>query len=249
MPGVAHSIATQVRTLKFLMNHPLNRDQRLQSILRYAKWQIGSRLVPGPTVYHWINGSKFIVRNGQMGLTGNIYAGLQEFPDMGFLLHFLRAEDLFVDVGAFAGSYTILACAVVGDRGIAFEPIPESYEQLVENMRLNFLDDKVECINQAVGAQDGNLVFTSNDDRNKEKNHALAPGEKCNNSVTVEVTTLDTALRKVFPSLIKIDVEGFEIRVLGGGDTLKNQHFEFVELNVIDVNGGRVSKHGAAPRT
>jgi len=47
-----------------------------------------------------VNGSKFLVKTGETGLTGNIYTGLHEFPDMGFLLHFLRAEDLFVDIGA-----------------------------------------------------------------------------------------------------------------------------------------------------
>ena len=60
---------------------------------------------------------------------------------MGFLLHVLRSEDLFVDVGANVGSYTILACSVVGARGISFEPVPSTYKRLVENMRLNHLDE------------------------------------------------------------------------------------------------------------
>jgi hypothetical protein len=32
--------------------------------------------------------------------TGNIYCGLHEFADIGFVLHLLRAGDLSVDVGA-----------------------------------------------------------------------------------------------------------------------------------------------------
>jgi hypothetical protein len=42
-------------------------------------------------------------------MSGNIYAGLHEFGDMAFVLHFLRAGDLFADVGANIGSYTVLA--------------------------------------------------------------------------------------------------------------------------------------------
>ena len=100
--------------IKFITNHPLNQEQKLKSIVRFAKWQVGSRLVPGAIVYDWINGSKFLVKNGETGLTGNIYTGLHEFPDMAFLLHVLRDDDLFVDVGTNVGSYTILACSASG---------------------------------------------------------------------------------------------------------------------------------------
>ena len=62
--------------LKFITNHPVNRGQRLASIARFAKWQISSRLAPGAILYDWINDSKFLVRNGETGLTGNIYTCL-----------------------------------------------------------------------------------------------------------------------------------------------------------------------------
>lgn len=169
--------------LKFVTNHPLNRENKFKSIARFAKWQIGSRLVPGAVVYDWVNGSKFLVRTGETGLTGNIYTGLHEFPDMAFLLHFLRSTDLFVDVGANVGSYTILPCSAVGAKGIAFEPIPSTYKRLVENMHLNHLDALVTCVNKGVGAKQGGIPFTSDTDTT---NHALAPGEQCDNLVTID---------------------------------------------------------------
>lgn len=220
-----------LNTIKFITDHPLNREHKLSSIIRFAKWQVGSRLVPGAIVYDWVNGSKFLVKTGETGLTGNIYTGLHEFPDMGFLLHFLRGEDLFVDIGANVGSYTILACSAVGARGVAFEPVPSTYKRLVENMRLNHLDEKVKCINKGVGTQQGTIAFTSDSDTT---NHALASGEHCDNKVTVEVTSLDTALHGERPLLIKIDVEGYETPVLEGAqETLKNQtlHAVIMELN------------------
>lgn len=220
-----------LNTIKFITSHPLNCDQKIRSIGRFVKWQIGSRLVPGAVVYDWINGSKFLVKTGETGLTGNIYTGLHEFPDMGFLLHVLRSEDLFVDVGANVGSYTILACSVVGARGISFEPVPSTYKRLVENMRLNHLDEKVICINKGVGNQDGCITFTSDSDTT---NHALAPDEKYENVIDVEVITLDSTLNEEFPSLIKIDVEGYEAPVLEGAqETLKKEtlHSVIMELN------------------
>ena len=55
------------------------------------------------------------------GATGNLYVGLHEFEEMAFLLHFLRRGDLFADVDANVGSYTILAAVAVGTEAIAFE--------------------------------------------------------------------------------------------------------------------------------
>jgi hypothetical protein len=104
-------------TLRFIASHPLNRGRRLQSLIRFAKWQLGSRLVPGTVAYEWIHGARFSVKRGKAGLTGNIYTDLHEFPDMAFLLHVLRADDLFVDVGANVGSYkpSMLALAAHKD--------------------------------------------------------------------------------------------------------------------------------------
>lgn len=225
-----------LNTIKFITGHPLNREHKLSSIIRFAKWQVGSRLVSGTIVYDWVNGSKFLVETGETGLTGNIYTGLHEFPDMGFLLHFLRAEDLFVDIGANVGSYTILACSAVGASGIAFEPIPGTYKRLVENMRLNHLDEKVKCINKGVGARQEVIAFNSDGDT---ANHALASGEQCDDRVTVEVTSLDAALDGEYPSLLKIDVEGYETPVLEGAqETLRNQTLNAVIME-LNGSGGR----------
>ncbi len=40
-----------MNTLRFIVNHPLNRQNRLGALLRFARWQLGSRLVPGEVVY------------------------------------------------------------------------------------------------------------------------------------------------------------------------------------------------------
>jgi hypothetical protein len=76
--------------LKFMASHPLTRDNQFQAFARFAKRQISSRLAPGVIVYEWIDGSKFLVRRGETGLTGNIYAGLHEFAEMGYLLYLKR---------------------------------------------------------------------------------------------------------------------------------------------------------------
>lgn len=99
-------------------------------------------------------------------------------------------------------------------------------------MRLNHLDEKLICINRGVGARQGTIAFTNDSDTT---NHALASGEQCASKVAVEVTSLDTALRGEAPSLIKIDVEGYETPVLEGSqEVLKNQALNAV---IMELNG------------
>jgi FkbM family methyltransferase len=227
-----HAWMSLISTLRFITGHPLNRGNELGSILRFLRWQLASRMMPGTVVFEWLGGSRFLVRNGETGLTGNIYTGLHEFPEMGFLLHFLRQDDLFVDVGANVGSYTILACKVVGARGIAFEPIPTTFDRLVENIRLNRLENRVACLNQGVGAHPGTVRFSSDSDTT---NHALSAGEKSDKAIDVTVTTLDHALQNEQPSLLKIDVEGYEPFVLqGAGNTLAKPSLAAV---IMELNG------------
>jgi FkbM family methyltransferase len=217
--------------LKFVAKHPLTSDDRIRSIARVLKWQIGSRLVPGAVVFEWVNGSKFLVRSGEAGLTGNIYAGLHEFTEMGYLLHVLRDEDFFVDVGANVGSYTILACAAVGARGLAIEPVPNTYARLVENVRINHLEDRVTCLNVGVGKEPGYVSFTSGMDTS---NHVVASSEESNDAIRVEIRTLDDALRTQSATVMKMDIEGYETPALEGAqETLRNPalHSVIMELN------------------
>jgi len=218
-------------TLKFIVQHPLNKGRKVQALLGFLKWQIGSRLVPGEIIYHWINDAKFIVQPGETALTQNIYCGLMEFHDMAYVLHVLNSEDLFIDVGANVGSYTILACAVKGARGYCFEPIPSTFQRLINNIKLNDLMDRVKSYNIGLGDKEGDLFFTTNLNCS---NHMLADGESIINAVKVKILSLDTVLANESPAVIKIDVEGLESLVINGMlHTLENPslHSVIMELN------------------
>jgi FkbM family methyltransferase len=218
-------------TLKFIVSHPLNRENKLGAFIRFIKWQIGSRIVPGEVIYEWINGAKIVARSGETGVTGNIYTGLHEFSSMGYLLHVLREGDLFVDVGANVGSYTILACVVRGTDCFSFEPVFSTFQRLMTNIRLNQLESKAKCFNIGVGDRKGKVAFTS--DQNAT-NHALSDIETSDNVIIADVATLDTILENENPNLIKIDVEGYETLVLKGAEeTLKKEslHSVIMELN------------------
>jgi len=81
--------------------------------MRFIYWQIQSRTAgPALIIKPFIGKVRFYAKKALTGITGNIYTGLHEFTDMTFLLHFLRAGDVFFDIGANVSSYTLLASGI-----------------------------------------------------------------------------------------------------------------------------------------
>ncbi|MEB3168153.1 MAG: FkbM family methyltransferase, partial [Synechococcaceae cyanobacterium] len=94
------------------------------------------------------------------------------------------------------------------------------------------LEARVDCVNKGVGSQPGSIAFTSGIDT---KNHVLAAGEHCADQIVVDVIALDAALAELEPSLIKIDVEGYETLVLEGAQqTLAKPSLQAL---IIELNG------------
>jgi FkbM family methyltransferase len=194
-------------------NHELVKANKLKAISRFIMWQVKSRILRRNFVHNWVEESKFYVKNGETGLTQNIYVGLAEFEDMSFLLHLLQEDDYFIDVGSNSGSYSILGGAVTGARVIAIEPVRETYERLVRNLVLNCLEATSTALNVGLGSEFGFLSMTSALDTTNQ----IVIGETHSGTVQVEITTLDEIAKNLDPVLIKIDVEGWETEVLIGG--------------------------------
>ncbi|WP_434151418.1 FkbM family methyltransferase [Methylocaldum gracile subsp. desertum] len=223
-------------TLSFIVNHPLNSERRLASIKRFVTWQIGSRLVPGAVAVPFVNETRLLTRPGMTGATGNLYCGLHEFEDMAFVLHFLREEDLFVDVGANIGSYTVLAAGAVGARTISIEPIEATFSSLLDNVRINGLDDRVRAMNLGVGAESGTLRFTQASDTT---NHVASSADSEGDTIDVRIESLDSVLAGESPRLIKVDVEGFETEVIGGAEQTFSNPALIAVLMELNGSGNR----------
>lgn len=220
-----------IQILIFILKHPLNKKHKIKSILIFLKWQISQFLLNMPLIYSFTKKTKLILKKGQTGGTGNLYLGLMEFPEMAFLLHLVRENDLFVDVGANIGSYTILASAENGARTISIEPIPGTYLSLIDNINLNKISDKVKALNLGIASKKGQLRFTEKlDSINHVTNDSLIEG------IDVEVLPLDTILKNENPILIKIDVEGYESEVINGANSvLKNPELRAIIIELAGI--------------
>lgn len=225
--------------LKHVLGHPLNRRARVAALCRFLRWQLATKLLPeAEFVLPFVDDSRLLVKRGMAGATGNFYCGLFEQNEMAFVRHGLVAGDLFVDVGANIGSFTVLAA----DRGaqvIAIEPIPAAHARLVANVQLNDFGARVVTRRVGVGDCAGLLRFSQDQDT---VNHVLTTGEGgC--ATEVEVVTLDSLLAGRNPTMLKIDVEGYELPVLrGAGATLRASSL----LAVIMETNGSGLRYGAS---
>jgi FkbM family methyltransferase len=219
-------------TIGFILKHPLGKKHPVRALANFVQWQLQCILFPDKLlVKPFIKPLRFYARSGLTGITGNIYTGLHEFNDMAFLLHFLRTDDLFVDVGANVGSYSLLAAGVTRSAVYAVEPGASAFELLYKNIQLNNLQQRVTAVNAVAGPATGEALFTTGQDTT---NHVVSPQEKTAGNV-VPMITIDALLSGRSASLIKIDVEGYETEVMNGmADTLTHTDLKAI---IIELNG------------
>lgn len=228
LEGVEHGrgFLDRLRCLGGIMEHPLCRGRPARSAARYFGWNLARRMVEAEFVMPLVAGAEIVLSNEENYATLAYTERLWDYEEMMFLLHFLREEDLFVDVGANVGAYCLLASAVAKARSVAVEPVPRSFAKLKRNLRLNGIEDRVEAHNIGLADQAGELRFTA--DRGG-LNHVVAEG-----GLALPVRRLDDVLAGRPAALVKIDVEGYEMGVLRGAPrALENPALAalIVELN------------------
>lgn len=225
------SLIAFIGILNFIARHPLNSDHRISAIFGFIKWQLAIRSIKKRVIIPWVDDAFFISGLGETGLTGNIYAGLMEYEDMAFLLHALRPSEIFVDVGANVGAYTILASKVVKSASVAFEPLPNTAQRLRDQVQINDIAACVDIRKIGIGNKQEILSFTNNQDTTNKVSLEV----DCDNTTRVSVSTLDIELTDANQYFIKIDVEGFEHNVIEGGSNILSSGN--VPALIIELNG------------
>jgi FkbM family methyltransferase len=172
-----------------------------------------ARIVCGP-----LRGKKWIVGAGNHGY----WLGTYEQEKQNWLHDNVRENDVFYDLGAHVGYYTLLASLLVGKKGVvyAFEPNPRNLVFLRRHITLNTVENAI-VKESAVADRDGMMTF--NFDVSSFMGHIDAKAD-----FKVDVVSLDSCLEKgeiKRPDCMKIDVEGAELSVLkGAGECLSRHH-------------------------
>ena len=162
--------------------------------------------------------------------------GSYETDETAFLKAVFRDGEVFLDIGANLGWYSLVLGRKCPTSHIyAFEPIPSTVKVLEKNIRLNRLDN-IEPICMGMFNKEDELSFLYAADVSGATSLKLtgqSRGRTSIQKVVCRTTTLDIfcATRNIVPSLLKVDVEGAELMVVqGGAKTLESTPIILMEL-------------------
>jgi FkbM family methyltransferase len=145
------------------------------------------------------------------------FAGVFEPATSYTIRKLLTPGDCALDVGANVGYFTMLMARRVGPKGrvIAFEPLPATLQRLRRNLDANRLTG-VEVRAHALSDRPGEAAFFPGPDDHSGVS-SLLQHDEADASTTVRCVRLDDELDSIpTVSLIKVDIEGAELRALRG---------------------------------
>ena len=188
--------------------------------------------------------------------------GTYEMPVQEVLSRYLKSGNVFYDIGANVGFFTIFGAKIVGYGGkvYAFEPEAMNAATLRRNARLNnFAHVTVieKAVSRTTGVEKlwlteycgshtlapenpkGTTVRTLSDNSSQQPESEIPSFLKIKESITVNTVAIDDLLQQQEiepPTLIKIDVEGAEIDVLQGMSRTLKESKPIVIYEVDDEN-------------
>ena len=202
------------RTIYYLLTKPNAFRFPLTPFIRFIYWQLSYRLGKKDILFNLPTGTQIQLKPHQVGLSNFYYYGLPDYKEQKFLINHLGKDDLFIDVGANVGGWSMLA-AGTGARVIAIEPVPATYQSLKENIEISKVNT-VQSYQLGLSDSEGSLFFSVDKDAENKVVNKDYNGLKSK----IRVTTLDSLLDEQKPAIIKIDVEGHELAVLHGSNKI-----------------------------
>lgn len=140
----------------------------------------------------------------------------------------LSPDGAIIDVSANIGNHTVfLAALTTCSEVIAIEPQPLVFKNLTHNIKYNSLQDKVKLVNAAAGSKNGRCGL---------KWEALDKlgGTQVVDGDTTDMKRLDDIAGKKKISVIKIDVEGYELDALQGAKQILKQQSPHLFIEIWD---------------
>lgn len=198
-------------------------NSSLEFQLRRVIWEHARRLrMPEPLLMEWHHGTRVRCFLGNDTSKQLYVGGCIDPNEFAFLDDILRPGMTFLDIGANEGLYSIFASRKVGESGEvwAFEPSPREFRRLHANLALNECAN-VEEFDLALGDREGEaqLAVAGFGHEGQNTLSSFVYDIEILERMPVAVHRLDEiASRKGLERLdvVKIDVEGSEVRVLKG---------------------------------
>ena len=170
-------------------------------------------------------------------------------PEMKAFLGVCRTLGCLVDVGSHNGFFSLLfARSHEGNRVLAFEPSLDLRTRAEHMAGINGVAPRVEFSDTALGAESGPADFFQDPASGFVQKQAFAGHEAAGFlSVKIAMSTLDEECQRrgFFPTVLKIDVEGYEWEVLRGAEETLRRYRPVIFL---ELHLGFLEERGMDPK-
>ncbi len=212
-------------------------------------WNIRSALTNSENIYGIFGGMRLEIQADdyfQWMMTWGYYA--PEFWPL--FARYLREGDVFMDIGAQIGYFSLMARYLVGEKGlvIAVEPDPRAAAILERNIRRNS-GGNIILVPKALADKEGTVELGLTLQMGWSTVSRDPCGATIQNRITVPTSTLDSIAREHAAGrtirCVKIDVEGLEHKVLAGAEgILKDGRTVFI----VEIKSVRLKENGGSAR-
>jgi FkbM family methyltransferase len=231
-----------LRVLRDLASVPLRtlgKAQRGQALQKLTASMVSEIEVHGGTM-------RFITPTPLLQTRAN--SALSKEPDTIKWIERFEPSDVFWDVGANVGVFSLYAAIRRRVRVLAFEPFADNYTALCKNIDINALGDRITCYCVAfAGNTELGLLNLASRDMGAALHQFGRPGETSRYWISASTFaqgilgyTIDDFIRQFqapFPTRLKLDVDGLELQILQGSrQTLRDPRLRsiMVELSLSD---------------
>lgn len=205
--------------LLLVLNHPCNRGHKLRAFFRILWWKCNQLFFRLPVVIQLTPEMKCICQPSSSYASLIVYTTWPEFAEMQYAYNNLQPRSTFIDIGAGLGEFTLIAASKITiGKIVAFEPTPLAYRQLLTNIALNNLEKQVKTVTAVVSDKNGKEKF---DEASISEVSRISPtkvGQKNVLAITLDTFCKKEKIKRI--ELLKIDVEGAELKVLRGCKSL-----------------------------
>lgn len=210
--------------------------EKLETFLRYLIIKF----------YKYLNISNILLMRNDKRIRFKIYPGCSisekmyilgryDYNVMHFLLDNIQNKDVFYDIGANVGPFSLLVSKKTTNI-FAFEGHPDTTKRLRKNFTLNGISPE-RAINVVITEKSGNINFLNN--KGSAINKVIPFTEK---GIKVKTISIDNFSEKnLTPNFVKIDTEGHELKVFKGmKKVLSSGGIDFISF---EANGLTSSKN------
>jgi len=199
-----HRVVTYPLLIPTIISYTLTKDARYLDVLYSIRSMLhGIPMKNGLRIAKYA-GMRIVFPSGEDPSFDDVWLRQVYYP------YLPRLEDTVVDVGAHMGFFTLKVAKAVKEV-FAFEPDPYNFSFLVANIKYNNLSN-VRLFNCALGDRDCDGFLKRGEGYGRTRISEDKAGKK------IRIKTLDTVVNElgISPNVIKIDAEGYEMKVLKG---------------------------------